>query len=208
MGACEDNPFCSHLPDDVRARLCSACVKVPYVAGAIDRHPYQQAMLVAEGLVITRNSGKSGAALIPGSFSLTPKLGPTPRDPAGLSETELGLNGSDFEWRCYGPTSIAYFPDSLINELLDTQPFCRMVLDSHLRIQLASSTMEMSLYHGTAYEAVRYVMRLLKANRITGLTHEQIAEISGRSRVTVTRTIHEIALAEPELIVEEPAASS
>lgn len=208
MKACENNPFCSRLPDGVRARLCASCVKVPYAAGAIDRHPYQQAMLVVEGLVVTRNGGKSSAAFVPGTFSLTPKLGPTPLDPAGLSKGELELLDSDYEWRCYGPTSIAYFPDGLIEELLDTQPFCRMALNSHLQIQFVSSTMEMKLHHGSAYDAVRYVLRLLKANGVIGLTHEQIAEISGRSRVTVTRAIHEIALAEPELIAEKPATIS
>lgn len=200
MDSCETNSFCQQLPPETRNLLCANCVKVSYAAGTIERRPFQQAMLMLEGILMVESDERPSSILVSGDFNLTPKLGPKPSKSMPFNENELDTFYQGLRWHCIIETRIAFFPDNTVKAVLNDLEFCHALISNLEQVSAATSCYSQFLYHGTAKQAIVYALRLAKANGITGLTHAQIALLSGRNRVTVTKIMHEIAQSDPELI--------
>lgn len=203
MSDCSENLFCGRLPRDLCDRLCKHCIKTTYAEGTALRIDMNHPWLLLEGMVYATIRNKPMTIITPGDFILTPRFRPETPGILALSDSEVNDYYSNTRYVCLTPTLIATYSTKIIFALLEDVRFARAVLDSINNEQAQMAYYQSSLYHGSAYEAVRYILKLARAYHIEGLTHAQLALLSGRNRTTVTQKYHEIALAEPELIAEE-----
>lgn len=204
MDNCMNNSFCRTLKPETRERLCARCMISTLAEGTSLKGKFKHPMILLDGLLSVRFFDRPNTILVPGDMTLTPDFTPPAAADIVLTEAEWADYYAGQSHHCVTPITLAYLPTDLVKELLETSvDFTRAVLDRYLFIQTQFSLYQAYLYHYNAYEAVRYVLRLTRAHGVTGLTHAQIDYLSGRNRTTVTKILHEIALAEPELLTEE-----
>lgn len=202
MESCQDNPFCCKLHPDVRQRLCKHCIKTSFAARSKMHIDFEHPFLVLEGVICATTRGKVGVILSPGDLLLPPSFRPAAPLSQPLSEREMEKEIISYGYYFPTPVTVATFSQRVIRQLMDDARFVRQLLDSVLHIQTEETVCQTHLYHGSALDAVKYILRVARAYDLGKLTHDQIAFLSGRSRVTVTKTMHEIALSEPELLAE------
>lgn len=173
-----------------------------YPKGTILRNNFKDPMLFCSGVVLVSVFDRPNSIYVPGDIGLTPTFGPKDKDILTLSDEELVQFFSAQAQRCITDVRVVVFPTDCFLNLMDRAPFAQRLLEnqSHLMMQLVCY--QTFLYHDTTYQAVRYILKIAKAYSLRNLTHAQIALLSGRNRVTVTKVLHEIALAEPELFSE------
>lgn len=197
---CEENAFCKALPEEVRLQLCKHCIKTSFAEHTelqIDvNHPW----LVLDGLIVSKANDKPNAIMNAGFFMLTPRFAPEGYADVLPSRIDISYSLKTFRYTCFTPVVVATFSVRAIDELMNDIRFLRVLFDN-IQIQMNAMQMyQVFLYQKQAYDSVAYVLKLAKVHGVSGLTHEKIAELTGRSRTTVTQVMHEIALAEPELV--------
>jgi hypothetical protein len=203
MDDCRENHFCKSLSHDLRERLCKHCIKTTYAKNSVLKVDMNHPWLLLEGIVCATVSKRPMTIITPGDMLLTPRFRPAMPGILAMDDNDFELYYSNTRYECVTPILAATYSTKIMYDLLEDARFARMVLDSTLNIQMQVLAYQSFLYHNSAYEAVRYILKLARAYHIQGLTHAQIAHLSGRNRTTVTKVIHELALGEPDLIAEE-----
>lgn len=97
-------------------------------------------------------------------------------------------------------TTLAYFPKERIDKLLEDPGFLAVSYRNLEELYAHLVAYFLGMNSDSAYESVRYALQFCRQNGFGPLTHEQMALLTGHSRTTVTAIMHEIALAEPELL--------
>lgn len=194
---CSENRFCASLDPDVRARLCSFCVKTTHAANTHVSMDYYKHFLVLEGLCGPRH-GRTCHLYRPGDFVLTPH----PDQSRMINLPNVTFEGGDLVtvMEFFSDVTLAYFDKEKVDELLSDSRFLRASYDNLKDLYVHLVAFPIGLNKSSAYDAVCYVLKYCAHNDIGHLTHEQIAKITGHSRTTVTSIMHEIALAEPDLL--------
>lgn len=206
LAGCYANPFWATLDDEARRRLVEGADEVSYAEGTVFRGNFRHPVLLLSGILYVTIGERPNTVIIPGDLTLTPHFRPATAIDFPLSEAELRHSFDVQRWHCVTPVSLLSVPTELVEELLGSSlSFARATLNSQLDIQGHMAYFQDNLYHYSAYEAVRYILKLGRSCGLRDLTHAQIAFLSGRNRTTVTKTMHEIALAEPELLGEGAA---
>jgi CRP-like cAMP-binding protein len=202
MLKCQGNRFCDSLPVGLRAKLCKHCIKTSFAAGFAFPIDFNHPWLLIEGFVCVRLNDRPSTFITPGDVVLTPRFRPSMPNILALSDDDMMEYYRSTNFECLSLVLAATFSTKIFLELFDDPTFVKAVLDCTLISQAQQSLYQARLYHGSAYDAVRYILKLARAYGVGTLTHAQIARLSGRNRTTVTKALHEVALAEPELISE------
>lgn len=200
MDSCKSNAFCSSLPIVDRDKLCKHCIKTSLAAGTSVKldpnHPY----IVVEGLILVTGDNKPTTIIVPGDLTLTPRFRPQQNGILAITDEDYRDYLHSIRLAAMSNIVLAMFSTRIINDMLETAPFARAALDSMLNQTAQISYYQRELHNGTAYDSVRYVLKVARAYNVKKLTHEKIGLMAGRSRTTVTQIMHEIALADPELL--------
>lgn len=198
MTHCSYNRFCSALSPVTRSHLCEICTKTTHAAGTEVTMDFYKHFLVVEGLCVCRHN-RSSHPYRPGDLVITPHANTSrPLSIASVSFDERDV----FETKvCFiHDTTLAYFDKRKIDELLEDPGFLMVSYRNLENLYAHLVAYFIAMESSSAYDSVKYLLQYCKHNGIEGLTHEQIALMTSHSRTTVTSIMHEIALAEPELL--------
>lgn len=197
---CASNPFCSKLPDDLRVRLCEHCVKTTHAKGSVIRADENRVWIILDGILLGLNSDKPTSMHFPGRMNMnTSFMGPDPAFSEFMAQ-DIEVKMRKLKYLCLRPIELATFSNRTVHDLMDDPRFLRVLWDNLLGMTTETTSYMESIYCGSAADAVRYVLALAKSHEVGDLTHEEIARLSGKNRVTVTKIMHELALSSPELL--------
>lgn len=161
-------------------------------------------MIVLEGIILSTLNYKPIVMVMPGNLLLTPHFQPDSMVTCVLNDEERKQNFAQTRYDCFTSVVVGTFSNKAIDELLKDYRFLHAVWENTQYQGFFMHIYQSKLFHGDAYGAVKFVLRCAREHGGMKLTHEQIAELAGRNRTTVTKAMHEIALAEPELL-EDPS---
>lgn len=195
---CSENRFCAALDPIARSRLCQVCTKATYAAGTTTSLDYYKHFLVIEGLCCMCHR-KVSSAYRPGDFVVTPHAN-TSREPSVLSVSFDEERTRETKVRFITDVTLAFFSKDAIDEFLEDPAFLAVSYRNLEDLYIHLTAYFVNVYCSSAYDAVAFVLKYSQHNAIGHLTHEQIAALTGISRTTVTTTLHQIALAQPELL--------
>lgn len=154
--------------------------------------------LVLDGLCLTQHH-RTNFLYRPGDFVITPHADQSRATSiASVSFDER----TSFSTQLYFLTgaTLAYFDKSVIDEMLKDPDFLAASYQNLQDLYAHIVAYLIGIGASSAYDAVKFILQYCAHNDIGHLTHEQIAKATGHSRTTVTAAMHEIALAEPELL--------
>lgn len=154
--------------------------------------------LVLDGLCITQHR-RVNFMYRPGDFVVTPHADQSRATSiASVSFDEHTSFSTQLHF--VTSTSLAFFDKSFIDEMLNSPDFLAASYQNLQDLYAHIVAYLIGVGASSAYDAVKFILQYCAHNNIGHLTHEQIAQATGRSRTTVTAAMHEIALAEPELL--------
>lgn len=200
---CEENAFCRSLDEKTRCELCAFCVKSTYAAGSSVRANQDRVLLVLEGLCCIETRGGILAVLGRGDLFPFPSRMIGPAREAYRQIVEEAVSE-----RVSGPLKLVAVTDvtcasfeleSVVHFLADPV-FCSLIYANMFVLLQKSLSYGIEVRQSDAYHAVRFALRVGRVQGIEGLTHAQIAHLTGLGRSTVTKVMHEVALKEPELL--------
>lgn len=197
--ACESNPFCCRLADEVREALCRHCVKCTYAKDTSIPAQYTKPFLVLEGVTLVENQsrpiGLFGPGTINTSIHFTPERYKEIVVP-GPYEEEQHENARHI---FLADSVYAVFSNRIFRELMEEASFLSVLYDFDIS-QLNQTMIYMRyLYQVPLDETVRYVLKYAEHLGLTGLTHAKIARLAGKSRPAVTQALGRLCLSDPEL---------
>lgn len=201
MVACQENAFCASLSNDVRSRLCKHCIKTSFAAGTAEGIDENHPALLLSGILCAEVDDKPISVVVPNDFILTPRFRPEGASLPAIDDEAYQTYLSDTSYVCLTDTKMAMFSTRIVKELFETVSFMQALFASTINQLMQMSYFLHELYHGSAYDAVRYALKIARAYDVPKLTHAQIAHMTGRNRTTVTQVMHQIALSEPDLLL-------
>ena len=192
------NPFCSAFSAKLRDQLCACCHIKHYAQGQWLSHAYfkRDFALLAEGLMVYTQSGdKPQSTVTCGMISGGAII---------RADAVLQIKPSSEEvWEifCMKDCFAAFLDVETVQRLYREEPsFQSRVIDTcFTTCTFEVGRMMREVSGGTAYSAVRYVIKFCRDHGIDQLTHDQIAMLCNRSRPTVTNALHQLIRNEPEL---------
>lgn len=199
---CENNAFCGKLDPELRRELCKRCVKTTLAANSSVSLNHESFVLPLRGLCCMTGGDRVISILPQGDFAFSPSL-----DPESWREFE-GYSVNKSVERKYlessrlaaiTNTECAMFREEYVRELWVNSDFTRALLANWLRGIQHLILFDLEIYRADAYHAVRYTLMFARSQGLRGLTHAQIAFLTGLGRSTVTRVMQELTIAEPDL---------
>lgn len=184
------NSFCNALDDNIRCYLCEHSVKISQPARSLDRAAERtdQLEIVESGLLM------SGLPSEDGVMQLTCLI-----YPGCLVGTRYVIDASadlpKMEIKALVQTTKCIIPIKIARELFVSNPqFRELIIKKHIEL---SETMinYVWLAYKKGPDKVRYVWDLLTQYGVTDfnqITYDDLATISGVSRITVARAMKEI----------------
>lgn len=198
---CTQNNFCRSLDDDLRSDLCAHCTKRFYAKGQLVYRSdiASRITLVADGVLTTQSTfyeGTLGEDDCPSFFILTNGL----------------LIGVDFLFRetaikryeyihyiCLQDTTLAMFDRAYIRDLFESDiRFARAMYENIVVAAGEACEFAAVLRAPDVYQSVSYLLNYATRKNFQ-ITQQQMADITGHSRVSVTRAIARIKAERPEL---------
>lgn len=198
MPHCSLNRFCAALDPITRSNLCRVCMKTTFSAGTSITMDFYKHFLILDGLCATQHN-RARFPYRPGDFVVTPH--PTQGRPVTLAQVSFDESPTPGTKVLFiADTAVAFFDKEKIDEFLQDPGFLAVSYANLKELYAQLVAYFIGMNSSTAYDAVRYLLEYCRHNGIAHLTHEEIAKLTGHSRSTVTSIMHEIALAEPELL--------
>lgn len=204
MTPCTKNPFCGALPPELREQLCTHCTKTTFADQTEVHIDRKHVWIVIDGLFCSLlETDQPNSLIVPGTVILNPWF-------SQFVLTDLKIDIEAYEeasyrvnYKCLSNMTIAMFTNEYIFEMLDNNIFLKQLFFNIMATDATATTYANYLYQHSAKESIEYVLRLAKTHSLGPLTHRQIAFLTNRNRVTVTRVMHEIALENPDLVNEQ-----
>ena len=198
---CRNNRFCKSLSPELRERLCANCSKRSLKKGQIIYRAdiENRIVLIVNGVMI--NEPDMGIDVLEDHD--TPVL--------FISTSGLIWGGDNlfneasnerYAWIsyiCLQDTTIAFFNRAFIRNLFETEPefaramYCNIVIAAAEACEFAAVLRAPNVEQGVAYLLDYAVRKGFK------LTQQQMADITGHNRVSVSRAITSIKAKKPEL---------
>lgn len=200
---CSKNAFCVTLPEATRNELCKHCRRSLIKAGSIQlyRDFERHSTLILDGIIMS--SIHTGEDVLDYSEDVpTFYLG----IPGRVLATNVtfrredkmyyGSNGMEYLTDC----CIATFGHSVIQELFNTNhDFAQSMALSMIRIMEDSCSMAALLRAETVFTSVHYMVSYLSRLHVY-LSQQQIADILGRDRASVSKAIARLRKDNPALM--------
>lgn len=198
------NSFCSAFSKELLGDLCACCRIKRYPQGQWLSHAYfkNDFVFLTEGLMVYTLPGDcsqkattcgmiSGGALIRADMVL--HITPT------LEEA--------YDILCMKECAAAFWDVDVVSQLYrQSESFRETVINTCFQTcTFEVGQMMKEVGGGSAYSAVRYVVKFCRDHGISQLTHDQIAMICNRSRPTTTNALHQLIKNEPELFIAPDA---
>lgn len=192
-----DNLFCSGLSDDDRSKLCPHCVKAPFRKKDNEEERCHEIARMLPGdrgycVVLVDGTTCTSNSLDQTTRSLTLWL------PGDITNFEAIFDVEDdltprYRYRYLADGSYALLPLPLLRELLTSSiTVGQALLRQIARTKIRQQHFVMGTYLQNARQALTFLLLFCRQYRIEGLTHQDLAYLTGLNRVTVTRTLHEI----------------
>lgn len=204
MPDCSANAFCSVLEPATRERLCAGCRIRSFPKGQVFPSGYwhKGMALILSGLLAAHTVDERGRVSVQSLGAAGDII-----DVVGFFADEAVLGNSDRETSFVVDGAVALFDHDVICNLMENDfGFFREVARSCMRCcAIESHEYFLEVAGKDAHAAVAYVLRYAREHGIDFLTHEQIAFLSNLRRPTVTKIMHDLTLARPDLFGSLPA---
>lgn len=182
--------------------LCKGCVKSTLAAGSEVNVNFDENYLVVDGLCVLEFMGDIDMVIRPGDFATPPSLDPA--SPEHMTAFEYGDDTDAIarvtKLHAVKESTCAVFGKEYINGLFSFPEFSRAMYENLREFSGHAMYFQTRVNGQSAYGAVKQVLKFARTYHLGELTHAQIAYLAGRGRSTVTQAMHEIALAEPEVL--------
>jgi hypothetical protein len=202
MRHCSENSFCRTLSEGVREKLCAECVLTTLAQGTYTDVNFESCFLVVDGLCALEVTNVFSMIVRPGDFAVTPNS--DPNSLGRLAAIDYGYRARDIFRRtkihAVKASTCAVFRKEPLKRMFENLEFLHAMYENLRNCSGHALCFHTQVYERPAYDAVAHVLRFERAYVIGNLTHAQIAYLTGKSRSTVTEVMHQIALAEPELL--------
>ena len=197
---CGENRFCRSLTEGDRARMCAGCTLRPHKKGQVvyreDIAPY--IVVVVDGVMTTQTDFTDGMLA----------EGDCPCFFINTSGLVLGVDGLFNEkpieryryihYTCLADCTIARFDPALVRTLFEQSPAFAKAL--YLNVATAAGEaceFAAVLRANNVEQSVRYLLQYAVRKRFR-LTQQQMADITGHSRVSVARALSSIGRLFPD----------
>lgn len=197
------NLFGPSVDEDILIKLSEVGQEIVSPEGTILRNNFKDPLIVCSGTILVKAFGRPNTVYTPGDMALNPSFSSKEKKVRAMSDADIARYFANQTQQCITDVHVIVFPNDCVLGMLDNVSFVRWLMENQSMLMFQMTCYQTFLYHDDAYQAVRYVLKLAKAYGLHSLTHMQIALLSGRNRVTMTKILHEIALAEPELFEEQ-----
>lgn len=198
---CQDNNFCRSLAPGLRAKLCPSCTKRSYRKGQLlyraDIEP--RITLVVDGVLTTQSSFDQDM-LEPGDcpsfFILTNGL------LLGVDNLfrESTIRRYEYiHYVCLSDVTLALFDRARVRDLFESDPaFARAMFENIVVAAAEACEFAAVLRAPDVFQSVAYLLNYAARKNFL-LTHQQMADITGHSRVSVTRAVSKIKAQLPDM---------
>lgn len=191
------------VDESILVRLTEVGQEMIYPEGTILRSNFKDPLIICSGIILVKAFGRPNTVYTPSDMALNPSFGSKEKKVRAMSDADIARYLANQTQQCITDVHVIVFPNDCVLEMLENASFVRWLMENQSMLMFQMTCYQTFLYHDNAYQAVRYVLKLAEAYGLHNLTHMQIALLSGRNRVTVTKILHKIALAEPELFEEQ-----
>lgn len=157
-------------------------------------------LVIIDGIILASAAGKPTSMMMSGNFLLTPYFRPKTSASFVLNDQEMSKSYANVRYNCFTNVLAGCFTNEVVEKLLAEYDFLYAIWENTQYQSYFLNLYQNSLYHGSAYDAMSFALRCAAEGGVKRITHEQLALLTGRNRSTVTKAMHEIALAEPELL--------
>ncbi len=198
---CSSNKFCRSLPEEVRLRLCQDCRRRRLKKGQVVYRADIESgiMLVVDGVMVTQTDFKDDMLEpedCPAFFIITNGL---LLGIDSLFNDEIIERYEYISYICLSDAVTAHFPKETIRTLFKENYEFAVAMFQNITIA-AGEACEFAavLRGGEVKQSVAYLLKYAIRKGFT-LTHQEMADITGHSRVSVTRAIKQIKQENPTL---------
>jgi CRP-like cAMP-binding protein len=185
---CCGNPFCDSLDPQTRKLLCeNVTITYQKAKQSSTEHGQEQIEIIAEGTLLTFTLLEDGAQ---SSIEII-KCG-------DILGTHLFAHSSDYpEYHTLALTDIkkCNIPLKVVETLFqENRDFARMLLQNLSQRHTRNSLHWVMMHSKSGDEKVKFIYELLKSSNVemTNITQEELAFITGVSRITVARAMKNI----------------
>jgi hypothetical protein len=199
---CSENGFCARLSTSTRDALCARCAKATLAGGTHVSVNFHSDFLLIEGLCVLEMDRDIDMVIRPGDFAMPPSFDPNSPERASAMDygEDVGPIARETHLMAIKDSTYASFDKKAVRELFDIPEFALAMYENLRSFSGHAMYYHVAVFGQPAYDAVRHVLKFAKTYQLGPLTHAQIALLTKRGRSTVTEAMHEIALAEPELL--------
>lgn len=198
---CEENRFCRSLDPDLRAHLCVHCTKRAFKKGqVIYRADIENRItLVVDGLMVTESHYDDDTLEdgdIPAFFINTSGL---ILGGDNLFNDEIIERYEHIRYVCLADSTIARFERQIVRTLFDTNPRFAQAMYQNITIAAGEACEFAAVLRAPNVEqSVRYLLDYASRKQIR-LSQQQMADITGHNRVSISRALDRVRKAYPEL---------
>lgn len=189
-GHCKGNPFCTSLSDEVRNRLCAACIKLRLRSGQEmeSKQPPSHILILSSGVVhalfaLEEDNWRSTELFTPGNLIGATRLLVT--GTVRLQEATL-VAVTDVE--------IGLIPTDVFQELLENDIEMSLAVLRSVSVRLHDALWYWTTKSRPSEQALSLVLTFLEQRGVDSsqLTHEKLATLVDMNRVTVTRAMKSV----------------
>ena len=195
------NSFCAQLGDADRAKLCDCCVRRDLPRGQmLFKEDIQKSIFVVlEGCLESISSFvprdylegmRPGYALLTQGHVFSCDLVCNPQNEA--ESYDYYVAHSNAACKTLAPTKLAGWPLGTVKSLFAESPsFARSLFTRNIEAFGSTCEFAAGLRLSNAEDRIKFILCFTKARDVE-LTHQQIADVTGLNRTTVSRTIASI----------------